>query len=212
MRIVNRHQHYHKTTFHIAFFAILLALIAAIVFYCCTFNGGISHDPSDWSALATSIGSIGTMLFTALNVWVFFYLTSSIAQYNDQFVLKEKQMECINRFSHTLSVVFPISPYNEPMCDIPDNLGKALDWFRNFKSHKDILPTLNEEAYDRFIDQYQEFCRNYIEYSDYCNLGQIEKAEIVFEGHQPEADYFDLYLVARKIKLKMIEEVIDIKF
>lgn len=199
--------------FYVLFGVILVTLMVALLLYCRTFNGGISQDPSDWSAFATFIGSIGTMLFTALNVWVFFYLTSSIAQYNDQFVLKEKQMECINSFSHTLSVVFPISPYNEPMCDIPDKyLGKALDWFRNFKSHKDILPTLNEEAYDRFIDQYQEFCRSYIEYSDYCNLGQIEKAEIVFEGHQPEADYFDLYLVARKIKLKMIEEVIDIKF
>lgn len=212
MRIVNRHQHYHKTTFHIAFFAILLALIAAIVFYCRTFNGGISQDPSDWSAFATSIGSIGTMLFTALNVWVFFYLTSSIAQYNSQFVLKEKQMECINNFSRTISFIFPISSFDEPTCNINEgNLGKALDWLRNFKSHKDILPILTDESYDRFIERYQEFYLKYRDYSNYY-LGNKEAAEQVFKGHQPEEDYYRLYLMARDIKLKMIEDVIDIKW
>lgn len=200
----------YRIEFYVSYCVILATIFILFMLYC-TFNGGISTSSSDWSNFATFLGSIGTMLFTALNVWVFFHLTLSIAQNESQFVLQERQIACINKFSHAISFIFPISS-NEPTCDIKEDiLWKSLDWFKNFNTHKDILPTLEEKSYEEFINKYHDFCHKYRDYSYHQNLGNKDDYEQIFNGNQPEEEYYKLYCTARGIYQQMIGDLISIK-
>ena len=200
----------YRIEFYVSYCVILATIFILFMLYC-TFNGGISTSSSDWSNFATFLGSIGTMLFTALNVWVFFHLTLSIAQNESQFVLQERQIACINKFSHAILFVFPNSS-NESACDVKEDiLEKALDLFKNFKKHKDILPTLNGKSYEEFITQYQDFCLKYRDYSYYQNLGNRDAYEQIFNGNQPEEEYYKLYCTARGIYQQLIGDIISIE-
>lgn len=65
---------YQKIIFGVSFVLILVIICVSIVVYWMTFGGGLSTDSNDWIVFATLVGSIGTMLFTGLNVLVFYML------------------------------------------------------------------------------------------------------------------------------------------
>lgn len=65
---------YQKIIFGVSFALILVIICVSIVVYWMTFGGGLSTDSNDWIVFATLVGSIGTMLFTGLNVLVFYML------------------------------------------------------------------------------------------------------------------------------------------
>lgn len=65
---------YQKIIFGVSFALILVIICVSIVVYWMTFGGNLSTDSNDWIVFATLVGSIGTMLFTGLNVLVFYML------------------------------------------------------------------------------------------------------------------------------------------
>ncbi len=65
---------YQKIIFGVSFALILVIICVRIVVYWMTFSGGLSTDSNDWIVFATLVGSIGIMLFTGLNVLVFYML------------------------------------------------------------------------------------------------------------------------------------------
>ncbi len=197
---------FHTKIFYISVSVIFVVLIGIIIVYCIVFNNEY-NNPSFWSDLVTGIGTIGTMLFTVINVLVFFKLTTSIAYKKEQHKIQEKQFEYINKFSHTISIIFPISIDNEFACDIPDEqFSKSIEWFNGFRKHKDLLPVLGETEYEEFIKQYIEFCGKYRDYKNYNG----EESKEIFEGHEPEEEYYHLYLKALNIKNKMLDNIITI--
>jgi len=207
MNTNNSHQCYFRA-FYVFFFLILATLIVALILYCCTFNGGISQNSADWSAFATFIGSIGTMLFTALNVWAFFNLTSIIAHNEEKYKIQDRQFECVNKFRQGLYRIFSLSSAIEFQCEVPDDntLVKSKEWLMGFKKHKDILPILGEKEYDDLIEKYIEFCKKY---QDYINCGD-NHPEQAFDGHNPEEEFYHIFLMAQDIVSKMLDEIIFI--
>lgn len=65
---------YQKIIFGVSFALIGIVICVCILVYRITFSGDLSTDSNDWIAFATLVGSIGTMLFTGLNVLVFYML------------------------------------------------------------------------------------------------------------------------------------------
>lgn len=65
---------YQKIIFGVSFALILVIICVSIVVYWMTFGGGLSTDSNDWIVFATLVDPIGTMLFTGLNVLVFYML------------------------------------------------------------------------------------------------------------------------------------------
>lgn len=63
-----------KIIFGVFFALIGIVICVCIAVYRITFSGDLSTDSNDWIAFSTLVGSIGTMLFTGLNVLVFYML------------------------------------------------------------------------------------------------------------------------------------------
>ena len=73
-----------------------------------TFSGDLSTDSNDWIAFATLVGSIGTMLFTGLNVLVFYMLTSTIAKRKENYQKYERQKQLVSQFNRNINSVTPV--------------------------------------------------------------------------------------------------------
>lgn len=63
--------------FTIAFVVIILLVTILTTLYFYQFNGGLSVNSGDWANLSSYLYGIPTMLLTALNVWLFYKLTSA---------------------------------------------------------------------------------------------------------------------------------------
>ena len=151
-----------KIVFGVSFALILVVICVCVVLYRMVFNGGLSTDSNDWIAFATLVGSIGTMLFTGLNVLVFYMLTSAIAQRDSTYKKREQQITIVNRFHNNIVYLFTRDEDGNPSCEVNSKLFlRAIDWFEKIKKHKSLLPTLGNKDYVDFVEEFRTFCGKY---------------------------------------------------
>lgn len=192
-----------KIVFGVSFALIFVVICVCVVLYRMVFNGGLSTDSNDWIAFATLVGSIGTMLFTGLNVLVFYMLTSAIAQRDSTYKKREQQITIVNRFHNNISSLFIPDKDGHPICEVNSKLFlQAIDWFEKIKKHKSLLPTLGSKDYADFVEEFRTFCRRYT--MDY------EDERIAFEGHCADEVAYRLYLKARDISFKMLNDIVPL--
>ena len=192
-----------KIVFGVSFALILVVICVCVVLYRMVFNGGLSTDSNDWIAFATLVGSIGTMLFTGLNVIVFYMLTSAIAQRDSTYKKREQQITIVNRFHSNILCIFTPDESGNPSCEVNAKLFlRAIDWFEKIKKHKSLLPILGSKDYVDFVDEFRTFCGKYtIDCGD---------ERIVFDGHYAEEVAYRLYLKARDISFKMLDDIVPL--
>lgn len=123
-----------KIIFVVSFALILVIICVCIVVYRITFSGNLSTDSNDWIAFATLVGSIGTMLFTGLNVLVFYMLTATIAKRKEAYQKYERQKQLVSQFNRNINSVFSLDIDGNPSCDVNSELFiKLLDWLQKIK-------------------------------------------------------------------------------
>ena len=194
---------YQKAVFRVPFILIFVVIGICIVLYRMAFNGGLSADSNDWIAFATLVGSIGTMLFTGLNVFVFYMLTSAIAQRDSVYKKREQQVTIVNRFHSNILCLFTPDESGNPICEVNSKLFlQAMDWFEKIQKHKALLPTLGSEGYMDFVEEFKTFCMKYT------MEGVGER--IAFEGHCADEVAYGLYLKARDISFKMLDDIAEL--
>lgn len=193
-----------KIVFGVSFALILVAICVCIILYRMVFNGGLStEDSNDWIAFATLVGSIGTMLFTGLNVLVFYMLTSAIAQRDSTYKKREQQITIVNRFHGNISSLFIPDKEGHPICEVNSKLFiQATDWFEKIKKHKSLLPTLGSKDYVDFVEEFRTFCGRY--------TMDCENERFVFDGHYADEVAYKLYLKAREISFKMLDDIVPL--
>lgn len=198
---------YQKITFGVSFALIGIVICVCIAVYRITFSGDLSTDSNDWIAFSTLVGSIGTMLFTGLNVLVFYMLTSSIAKHNDIHWKYEQQVQLVNQFNRVINSVFSIDIDGNPSCDVNSILfTKVIDWLQKVQRKKTILPTLGSDDYQTFIEDLKGFCQAY----QYSESPECDYPQMAFNGKDPEREAYKLYLKANDLIFKMFDDMVDI--
>ena len=86
-----------KVLFKLYFIGIGIVLFILFCTYRYVFNGNLSSEVSDWTAFVTIFNGVGTLLLTALNVWIVYKLTITIAEKEEQHRLFDKQKELIHK-------------------------------------------------------------------------------------------------------------------
>lgn len=196
---------YQKIIFGVSFALILVIICVSIVVYWMTFSGDLSTDSNDWIVFATLVGSIGTMLFTGLNVLVFYMLTSTIAKHNDIHWKYEQQTQLVNQFNRVINSVFSLDTDGNPSCDVNAALlPTVIDWLQKGQRKQTILPTFGSEDYQTFIEDFKGFCLAYKESESY------EDPRMAFNGIHPEKEAYKLYLKANDLIFKMFDDMVDI--
>lgn len=196
---------YQKIIFGVSFALILVIICVSIVVYWMTFGGDLSTDSNDWIAFSTLVGSIGTMLFTGLNVWVFYTLTSTIARRKESYQKYERQKQLVSQFNRNINSVFSLDIDGNPSCDVNSGLFiKMLDWLQKIQREQTILPTLGSEDYKAFINDFKDFCLAYKESESY------EDPRMAFNGIHPEKEAYKLYRKANDLIFKMFDDMVDI--
>ena len=116
---------YTKGLFNFYFIGIIIVLFVLYCAYRNVFNGNLSSEVSDWTAFVTIFHGVGTLLLTALNVWIIYKLTIIVTEKEEQHRLFDKQKEALNHFINTIYAVF--SPdVEDPICEINrDSLGRV---------------------------------------------------------------------------------------
>lgn len=198
---------YQKIIFGVSFALILVIICVSIVVYWMTFGGGLSTDSNDWIVFATLVGSIGTMLFTGLNVLVFYMLTSTIAKHNEIHWKYEQQVQLVNQFNRVINSVFSLDPDGNPSCDVNAALlTRVIDWLQKVQRKKTILPTLGSDDYQTFINDFKDFCLAY----QYSESPDCEDPRMAFSGIYPEEEAYKLYRKANDLIFKMFDDMVDV--
>lgn len=196
---------YQKIIFGVSFALICIVICVCIAVYRITFNVNLSTDSNDWIAFATLVGSIGTMLFTGLNVWVFYTLTSTIARRKESYQKYERQKQLVSQFNRNINSVFSLDTDGNPSCDVNAALlPKVIDWLQKGQRKQTILPTLGSDDYQTFINDFKDFCLAYKESESY------EDPRMAFNGIHPEKEAYKLYRKANGLIFKMFDDMVDI--
>lgn len=196
-----------KIIFGVFFALICIVICICIVVYRITFNGGLSTDSNDWIAFATLIGSIGTMLFTGLNVCVFYTLTSTIAKHNEIQWKYGQQMQLVNQFNRVINAVFSLDADGNPSCGINAALlPRVIDWLQKVQKKKTILPTFGSDNYKAFIEDFKGFCQAY----QYSESPDCEDPRMAFAGKFPEEEAYKLHRKASDLIFEMFDDMVDI--
>jgi len=188
---------YTKSLFK--FFSIGIVVVLFILFctYRYVFNGNLSSEVSDWTAFVTIFNGVGTLLLTALNVWIVYKLTITIAEKEEQHRLFDKQKEALNHFISTVYAVFTPDVEN-PTCEINrDLLGKVFHKLKLMKTvYAPICKVFEDDEYNDFIEDFRGFCLDYF---------QEESAES--EGKNMEEEAFALFMKALNLEMKIGKEM-----
>lgn len=72
---------------------VLTIVVVAIYFY--QFHGVLSSDSSDWGNFGDFVGGISTLLFTGVNVIIFYQLTKQMNESNDIHANKQQQINMV---------------------------------------------------------------------------------------------------------------------
>ena len=198
---------YQKIIFGVSFALILVIICVSIVVYWMTFGGDLSTDSNDWIAFSTLVGSIGTMLFTGLNVWVFYTLTSTIARRKESYQKYERQKQLVSQFNRNINSVFSLDIDGNPSCDVNSGLFiKILEWLQKIQREQTILPTLGSDGYQTFIEDFKDFCKSYL----HSESSDCEYPQMAFKGKDPGGEAYKLYLKANDLIVKMFDDMVDI--
>lgn len=198
---------YQKIIFGVSFALICIVICVCIAVYRITFNVNLSTDSNDWIAFATIVGSIGTMLFTGLNVLVFYMLTSTIAKHNNIHWKYEQQVQLVNQFNRVINSVFSLDTDGNPSCDVNTALlPKVIDWLQKGQRKQTILPTLGSEDYKTFIEDFKGFCQAYQD----SESPDCEYPQMAFKGKDSGGEAYKLYLKANDLIFKMFDDMVDI--
>lgn len=180
------------------FFAIILIVICiCIVLYRMVFNGGLSADSNDWIAFATLVGSIGTMLFTGLNVYVFYMLTSTVEEQKVSERKQKRQLEIINRFRHNMDTLFLFDENGDFVHVHLGTLQKLEYWLKELKNFSSLLPTLGKENYADFVSSFGKFCEDY----------KYSVDSEAWQGHNSGQRAFELYKQALGIVSALLKDM-----
>lgn len=198
---------YQKIIFGVSFALIGIVICVCILVYRITFSGDLSTDSNDWIVFAILVGSIGTMLFTGLNVLVFYMLTSTIAKHNEIHWKYEQQVQLVNQFNRVINSVFSLDPDGDPSCDVNAALlTRVIDWLQKVQRKKTILLTLGSDNYKAFIEDFKGFCQAYQD----SESPDCEDPRMAFSGIYPEEEAYKLYRKANDLIFKMFDDMVDI--
>lgn len=186
-----------KIKFGVFFALILIAICICIVCYRKAFNGDLSTDSNDWIAFATLVGSIGTMLFTGLNVYVFYMLTSTIEEQKVSERKQKRQLEIINRFKRNIDTLFQFDEKGDFVHVHLGTLQKLGYWLEELKNFSSLLPTLGKENYADFVSAFSKFCEDY----------KFPVNSETWQGHGPGQRAFELYKQALGIVSALLKDM-----
>lgn len=186
-----------KGLFRFYFIGIAIVLFVLFCAYRYVFNGNLSSEISDWTAFVTIFNGVGTLLLTALNVWIVYKLTITIAEKEEQHRLFDKQKEALNHFISTIYAVFT-PDVEDPICEINSELlGKAFHKLKLMKTvYAPICKVFKDDEYNDFIEDFRGFCLDYF---------QEESAES--EGKNMEEEAFALFMKALNLEMKIGKEM-----
>ncbi len=186
-----------KIKFEVFFALVLIAICICMVFYRKAFNGDLSTDSNDWIAFSTLVGSIGTMLFTGLNVYVFYMLTSTIEEQKVSERKQKRQLEIINRFKRNVDTLFQFDENGDFVHVHLRTLQKLEYWLEELKNFSTLLPTLGKENYADFVSAFSKFCEDY----------KYPVDSEAWRGHCYGQRAFDLYKQALGIVSALLKDV-----
>lgn len=186
-----------KGLFRFYFIGIAIVLFVLFCAYRYVFNGNLSNEISDWTAFVTIFNGVGTLLLAALNVWIVYKLTITIAEKEEQHRLFDKQKEALNHFISTIYAVFT-PDVEDPICEINSELlGKAFHKLKLMKTaYAPICKVFKDDEYNDFIEDFRGFCLDYF---------QEESAES--EGKNMEEEAFALFMKALNLEMKIGKEM-----
>lgn len=185
-----------KTKFWISFTLIVIVLAVLLSLYFSHFNGEFSDNSADWNNFSGFVSNITIMLLTALNVFVVFRLTSTIAKKEELDRHLRLMLDVKDSFNNCLYAVFQPDEENN-ICDIREKyITREYDQFNYFKEMGIICKTFTSEKYDAFVNEYNEFARLYFH-------GMEEE----IGNKKIEQRAYDIYMSAREIERMLFIEI-----
>lgn len=150
--------------FRYSFIGIFLVLIVLYLFYRCTFDGSLSTEISDWIAFVDIFNGVGVLLFTSLNVWIFYKLTLLIAENEEKHRLYDKQKAALNNLINSIYAVCQ-PDIEDPICEINGELlGKV---YRKLELMKEVYAPIckefGNEEFAKFVEDFHCFCLDYFQ-------------------------------------------------
>lgn len=150
--------------FRYSFIGIFLVLIVLYLFYRCTFDGSLSTEISDWIAFVDIFNGVGVLLFTSLNVWIFYKLTLLIAENEEKHRLYDKQKAALNNLINSIYAVCQ-PDIEDPICEINGELlGKV---YRKLELMKEVYAPIckefGNEEFAKFVEDFRCFCLDYFQ-------------------------------------------------
>lgn len=191
---------YTKSRFKFYFIGIVIVLFVLFCTYRYIFNGCLSSEISDWTAFVTIFNGVGTLLLTALNVWIVYKLTITIAEKEEQHRLFDKQKEALNHFISTIYAVFT-PDVEDPICEINSELlGKAFHKLKLMKTvYAPFCNVFGKAEYTDFVEEFRVFCLEY-----------FKEISAEPEGKDMQREAFTIYMKALNLEMK-IGEAMNVK-
>lgn len=186
--------------FKFYFIGIVIVLFFLFCTYRYIFNGNLSSEISDWTAFVTIFNGVGTLLLTALNVWIVYKLTITIAEKEEQHRLFDKQKEALNHFISTIYAVFT-PDVEDPICEINSELlGKAFHKLKLMKTvYAPFCNVFGKAEYTDFVEEFRVFCLEY-----------FKEISAEPEGKDMQREAFTIYMKALNLEMK-IGEAMNVK-
>lgn len=186
-----------KKIFYSSFYGIIILLVSLFIFYRCVFDGDLSTDISDWTAFVSLFNGVGTLLLTALNVWVVYKLTITIAERDEKHKMYELKKNMLNNFVRTIYMVFTPDIY-DPICKINANnlLAVYFKLKRMSKGYSSINNVFKDKQFVAFIEEFRGFCLDY---------QQEDSAEAT--GKDMEKEAYKLFMRAIEIEDEIIKDI-----
>ena len=177
----------------LAVVALLIGGLLVIYFH--EFHGPLEDDISQWADFSSFVGNLSMVFLTALNIIVVYKLTYTIAKREENEHKFELQRELNNTFTRSLYSVFVNVDEENLTCGLVGNqVTLALDNFQLLQKFKEINPVFGSHEYDKFINDYMEFVKEYLHSETMSNTNIEQKAYNVLSS-------------ARKLRLELYKEL-----
>ena len=163
-----------KRTISICFGVIAAIMFLALLAYVSTFQSSIfSSENTDWGGFGDFFWGLGTMLLTGLNVYVFYKLTTILAnqekKHQEDFLhfemLKmrlQKQQELIDNYCKAEVFTFSVVDDENGICIFDDKrIEAAMALYEGIEGYGEILATINDEKYRKTYNKLRLFYNVY---------------------------------------------------
>ena len=184
-----------KALFWWGAFVVTLLIGGLLLLYFTNFHGPLATDSSKWAEFSSFIGNISMLFLTALNIVIIYKLTYIVAEREENQHVFELKRELNNSFTRSLYSVFVKIDEDNLTCDLAANqVTLALDNFRLLQTFKEINPIFGSPEYDKFINDYIELVKEYLNGETMSNTTVDQKA-------------YNVLASARRIRLELYKEL-----